>query len=160
MGKLNAMALIGVCHLTWKRHLQEGLLPHGITLKQYYLLRQLARMEYLYPKDIASMLFCDRPTASVIIRNMEASGWVVRKSDPDNKKHVRIFISTEGCRKIEQVAPVDKQRSGSRLDPLACFSAKEVQVLEELLERLRHHLGQVRGAKGKGSRAKAVAADA
>ncbi|MFN2285956.1 MAG: hypothetical protein ACK2UQ_16200, partial [Anaerolineae bacterium] len=62
------IARMATSFLTWRRYLQNFLVPYKITLKQAYVLRQLTKREYLYPSDIASMLYCDRPTATVIIR--------------------------------------------------------------------------------------------
>ena len=54
--KLSIMAKIGVIFLTWRRHLQKDLVPHKITLKQQYILKQLTRKSFLYPSEIAEML--------------------------------------------------------------------------------------------------------
>ena len=80
------MPRLSVAFLTWRRHLQRHLVPFGITLKQVYVLRQLVRREFLYPSKIAEMLFCDRPTATVVIRNLGKQGWVVREKDEQDRR--------------------------------------------------------------------------
>ena len=59
--------------------------------------------EAVLGSKVAEELFCDRPTASVILRNMEKRGWVSRAKDSVNKKHVRIGLLAAGRRKLAQV---------------------------------------------------------
>ncbi len=143
--KARVIARLSVAFLTWRRHLQQGLVPHGITLKQLYLLRQLARREFLYPSRIAELLFCDRPTATVIIRNMEKQGWVSREPDEQDRRQVRVVITGAGRAKLEELAQVDRQ--GEDFDPLGCFDEEEIAELDRLLGKMNEHLKQIRRVK-------------
>ena len=128
--------------LTWRRYRQSALVPHKITLKQTYVLRQLIRRDYLYPSQIATMLYCDRPTATVIIRNMEKAGWIVREKDKQNRKFVRISITEAGRQKLEELQ--NSAWANPTFDPLACLSEEETQELERLLDKLNEHFKQIR----------------
>lgn len=138
MPRLGTMALIGTIHLTWKRHLQAGVLKHGITLKHLYVLRQLDRRGFLNPSQIAEMLFCDRPTASVAIDTMQRHGWVERHPDPDNGKKVRVLLTGAGRAKLEEVHAA--AGSAERFDPLADLGPEERRTLDGLLRRVRARL--------------------
>ncbi len=133
------MEQLGTVFLTWRRGLQKGYVPHGVTLKQSYVLRQLSSREYLHPSEIAEMLYCDRPTATVILRNMERQGWITREPDPGNRKRSRIRIAPAGRAKHQEVR---RGTSGAarRSDPAACLSAAELAQLESLLARLLDHV--------------------
>ena len=133
------MSMIGVIFLTWKRYLQKRTAEHDITLKQYYLLRKLDRCGYMYPSEIAEDLFCDRPTASVIIRNMEKKGWVVREQDSENRRAVQVLITEAGRTKFE----ASKSLLKTDFDPLGCFTQDELTVFEGLLGKLREHLSDL-----------------
>ena len=135
------IARMATAFLTWRRYLQGFLVPHQITLKQAYVLRRLARRDFLYPSEIAGLLYCDRPTATVIIRNMEKAGWVLREQDAQNRKFVRICITEAGREKLRELQA--SPWADPPFDPLACFSAEEVQILENLLGRLNQHLKQI-----------------
>ena len=133
-----AVAKITKISLIWKRYFQERLLPYDITVKQTYVLKQLKRKEFLYPSQIADMLFCDRPTATVIIRNMERKGWVTRKKDPQNRKYVRLTITEAGK---EKIAVIEQYLTDEPLsDPLSCLDNEEMKELERLLDKLHKHL--------------------
>jgi DNA-binding MarR family transcriptional regulator len=127
--------------LTWRRYLQGFLIPYKITLKQAYVLRQLTRKEFLYPSQIATMLYCDRPTATVIIRNMHKAGWVQREKDEHNRKFVRISITETGRQKLEELQ--SSPWANPPFDPLACLSEEEAQELERLLDKLNQHFKQI-----------------
>jgi DNA-binding MarR family transcriptional regulator len=135
-----AMALVARAHLRWRRFQHAALSTQGITLKQYYVLSQLEKKSYLYPSRIAELLYCDRPTASVVIGNLEKHGWVSRRRDPDNGKRVRVALTAAGRQKLEAVdnAPLIEQKAA--VEPLACFSDEEKDQFEALLGRLNKHL--------------------
>ena len=136
------MARIATSFLTWRRYLQGFLVPHRITLKQAYVLRQLTKSEFLYPSQIASVLYCDRPTATVIVRNMEKAGWVQRERDKENRKFVRISITEAGRQKRDELQA--SPWTEPPFDPLACFTGEETQELARLLGKLSRHLKQIR----------------
>lgn len=135
--KLPIMARLGVTFLAWRKHHQKGLAPHGINLKHMYVLRQLTKREFLYPAEIAEMLFCDRPTATVIIDTMEKHGWVRRGKDPADGKRVCVSLSKGGR---EKLASLDAAAPTKTFDPLSCFSTDEKAQFEELLIKLHRHI--------------------
>ncbi|MBN1875555.1 MAG: winged helix-turn-helix transcriptional regulator [Anaerolineae bacterium] len=137
-----AITKMATAFLTWRRYLQGFLVPHDITLKQAYLLRQLVKRAYLYPSQVADMLYCDRPTATVIIKNTERKGWIKREKDPQNRKYVRIMITEAGKEKLAELQT--SPWANPPFDPLACFTEEEVQELERLLNKLNRHLKQIK----------------
>ena len=135
------MARMTTATLTWSRYLQRLVAPFGITLKQAFVLRELARRDSLYPSQIAEMLYADRPTITVIVRNMARQGWVTREKDAQNRKYLRIRITEEGR---EKLATLKQSLAAETLfDPLACFDREEVQELEKLIGRLNEHLKKI-----------------
>ena len=133
-------ARLSIVHLTWQRHLQQALLPHGITLKQVYLLRQLVRHEFLHPSKIADLLFCDRPTATVLIQNMEKQGWVSRTRGERDRRRVRIAITEAGRAKLAALEQSGWQEFEATVDPLGCLDEMEVAELDRLLGKMNEHL--------------------
>ncbi len=135
---------IGVTFLTWKRFLQQKFIPHGITLKQFFVLRQLEKEDYIYPARVARMLFCDRPTASVIIRNMEKKNWVIREKDPADGKRIRIHITKAGRKKLHSIPISDFKLENLDFDPLACLSEEELKLFSEMTSKVTEHLEKIR----------------
>lgn len=134
--QLNIMPLLGVAHLTWKRYLQRGLLGQGITVNQLYVMGRLAKCEHLLPSEIAELLFCDRPTATVVIRNLVKNGWVEKERSPMNGKQILVSITVDGRAKLEAV----KKTVVVDVDPLACLNDSEQKEMRRLLQKLNKHL--------------------
>jgi DNA-binding MarR family transcriptional regulator len=134
------LGLIAQCHLQWKRYLQQRLAPLGITLKQYYVLAQLARLGTAYPAELAKMLYSDRPTASVVIRNLERKRWIRRSLDPENARHTLVALTTEGRDKLDAVEEAGAFNGQDRVRPLSIFAAEERKTLRRLLARLHNYL--------------------
>lgn len=133
---LPTMSRLGVIFLTWRRHLEGGVRPYGVTIKQQYLLKQLAAKEYLYPSDIAEMLFCDRPTATVIIGNLKKNGLVDTAKDETNGRRQKVWLTEAGRDKLAEMG----KRSPDQFDPLSCFTPEEKAQLDRLLKKLHRHL--------------------
>jgi DNA-binding MarR family transcriptional regulator len=133
------MSRLGIVFLMWKRRLQKRLVGRGVSLKQLYLLRRLARRGSMMPSEVADKLFCDRPTASVIIRNMERKGWIVKERDPKNARQVLISLSPAGRAKAEELGGA---LSGAG-DPLACLSPEERQAFEAALLKVQVYISSL-----------------
>lgn len=138
--KLNLMNRLGVIFLTYRRQLQKELIPHQITLKQQYILKQLAKREYLYPSEIAEMLYCDRPTASVVIKNMEKQHWVSKEKDLVNGKQIKITLTDNGRKKLADLKKALQTSPYSSYNPIECFSDDEKKQFEQLLNKLWKHI--------------------
>ncbi len=134
--KLSIIGRIGIIYLTWSRFLQKQLLPHDITLKQIYLLKQLIKTDYLYPADIADILFCDRPTVSVIIKNLEKKGWIEKQTDSENRKRIRISITLAGAKKLNQVTE-NGYKGDKAIDLKTVLTSEEITTLENLLTKVQ-----------------------
>lgn len=93
-------------------------------------------------KGLTWRFFCDRPTATVIIRNMEKQGWVSREPDEQDRRQVRVVITAAGRARLDELAQVDRQ--GEEFDPLGCFDEAEIAELDRLLGKMNEHLKQIR----------------
>ena len=134
------MQAITVASLNWKRHLQKEILPFGITLKQFYVLRELKREGVLNPSEIADMLYCDRPTATVVIKNMEKQGWVKRELDPDDSRRIKVTLKPAGQKKMTEIDRKLRDTKKESFDPLSCFTSREKEQLAKLLRKLNLHI--------------------
>lgn len=136
--KMTTMSKMGVIFLTARRWWQREIVTQKITLKQYYLLRRLKKVAFLNPSQVAEMLFCDRPTATVIIKNLERQGWIRREKDPENGKQIRLFITEDGFAKCREVESFLSQQED--YDPLDCLTAKEREQLDEIITKVYRNL--------------------
>jgi len=133
------MRLLAESFLTWRRHRSAVLAPHGVTLKQVHVLRYLSAVETLAPSDVAEMLFCDRPTASVVLKNLEKKGLITRQRDRRDRRRIVVRLAPKGAQKLQRMAESGVFRRPA-FDPLGCFDSEELGQLERLLSKLRAHL--------------------
>jgi DNA-binding MarR family transcriptional regulator len=138
------MEAIGMAFLTWKRHAQKEIQPYGVTLKQFQVLRQLGEKGTLYPAEIADMLFCDRPTATVVIKNMEKQGWVKRELDPNDLRRFKVTLESAGQGKLKEIPWDRPDYKKRRFKPTACFTSQEKMQFKKLLAKLNEHFEQLK----------------
>ncbi|MFC2079465.1 MarR family winged helix-turn-helix transcriptional regulator [Candidatus Bipolaricaulota bacterium] len=126
-----------VIHM-FKRYRQTHVTAFGVTVPQFNALVQLQRYGELNPSQIADLLFSDRPTTTVILRNLERQGWVARDRDEKNRKFIVVRITDEGKAKLRELWTAEEKQSGD-FDPLSCFTDKEIGQLEAMLDKLILH---------------------
>lgn len=138
-----------VIHM-FRRYRQTHVTAFGVTVPQFNALVQLERYGELNPSQIADLLFSDRPTTTVIIKNLERRGWIERGRDEANRKYVVTRITEAGKDKLRELREAEESQSGD-FEPLSCFTEKELAQLEAMLDKLILHfrnLPTITGPKG------------
>lgn len=131
----STMACLAESFLLWRRYCQLRIKPLGLSLKQAFVLGQLAQSD-LNPSQVADLLFTDRATVSVMLQTMTKRGWIRKEKDPANRKFVRISITQGGRQKLEELRDLEKQLP-PREDPFKGFSLQEKADLHRLAMKLR-----------------------
>ena len=99
-------------------------------------LATIARHGPLTPSELATRERIQRPTATRVIKNLEADGLVVREGDPSDGRVSRVRVSTDGRRllarsRTRKTAYLAKRLR--RLDPEErAVLAKAAAILERL----------------------------
>lgn len=132
---------IGQIFLTWQRYNQKLLQPFGLTLKQFAVLHELSLRDFLYPADLAELLYADRPTITVILNNLVKLGYVEKQGDPDNKKRTRILITPLG--KAQLACYLESTDHQNKFKMTQCLTPLEKEQLHFLLDKLTTHLEQL-----------------
>lgn len=133
------MAVLSRTFLSWRRYLQRQAARAGCSIQQYYVLKQLVRREFLRPSDIATELYCDRPTATVVIRNLVSAGWVLTVPDPEDRRQRQVRI-TEAGRSTFEAAEKIVAEAWAALDPLSCLTEDEARRLLSTLRNMEKHI--------------------
>lgn len=126
------------CHLVWKRYLERAYVPFKIKLKQYYILKILQKRD-ASPAEVCNILFCDKPTASVIIANLIRYGWVEKITHPQDKRRYTLRLCPAGLAKLEEIQTKVK---------IPCqfnsgLSMEEQEQLKTLLQKQLSYLEKV-----------------
>lgn len=77
------------------------------------------------------------PTVSVILQKMEKEGMVVRRTDSDDQRHIRVYLTEKGRRVDAEIISKIKQLDRIALSGL---TAEEIDCLMILLRKIRDNL--------------------
>ena len=113
-------------HGEFKKRLQ----PYGLTPIQYLILETLWAEDGHSAGDIGKLLVLDGATVSGVLDRLVAGGWVVKKTDSEDKRVVRIFLSARGR---DLKAELSKERNQVNDDLLQTFTLEESVLLKRLL---------------------------
>jgi len=136
MEKLHPLAQIAAIAQSIRRFLETGLASKDLTFNRYNLLQRLMEDPVMLPSQLAERLAINRPTVTVILRNLEKKGWIERKTDPENRRNVHVRLTEAGKQKAESVRSWMIRVKGS-FDPLIGLSENELKMLESLLARIQ-----------------------
>ncbi len=114
-------------HAAFKKRLQ----PHGLTPIQHLILEILWVEEGVSAGDIGKRLVLDAATLSGVLDRLADSGWIVKQTDPDDKRVVRIYLSD----KARTLGPdLEKERELVNEEILGNLTLEEKVLLKRLLK--------------------------
>jgi DNA-binding MarR family transcriptional regulator len=121
----------------YKAAAAERMRTVGVHTGQNFLLDALDAHGELTTGEIARELRVEVPTVTKMVQRMEAAGMVERRSDPEDRRRVRVSLTAEGKRAAQAVPRLlDEVTAAS----LRGFSAADRDQLTALLERLADNL--------------------
>ena len=112
----------------------------GITRAQWLVLTRLHRRPGASHSELAEMMEVEKATAGRMIDRLVANGWVERRTQPDDRRIKRVFLTSEAERvhkRIWRVAEATVE------DALADLSPHESAQLRQLLGRVKKSLVDV-----------------
>lgn len=136
---MDAVTRMGVIFMARRRLAAQNAKTFGITLKQLFLLRWVRGKGSLSPSEAARLLFCDRPTATVIVRNCEKKGWLTRRRSEADGRSVILELAEPGAAiltRIDAAAVPGLAAGGLVGDPLDALGVEERRVFEASLKKV------------------------
>ena len=76
-----------------------------------------------------------QPTMTLLVKRLEARGWVVRKRDPDDRRAVLVSLTPAGVEALEQARAGYREVLARHLEAM---SADEIAALTTATEALGH----------------------
>lgn len=125
-------------------HAHTLLEPLGLYPGQPPLLFALARKDGLKQKDLASQLYIQPATLTIMLKRMEGAGLVERRQDCDDQRISRVYLTRQGkeaCNRVKAVVNNMEEK---------CFggmSKEEQEQLRHLLLQIQKRLAQPTGKK-------------
>lgn len=117
--------------------LQARLEPHGVTLGQYFILRELWQNEGQSQRELSAHISIAEPSTVAAIDAMEKRDLVVRVRSQHDRRKVHIHLTARGRNlRTELLAHAAEIIN----DGTADFSAEELETLRRLLLALKARL--------------------
>jgi MarR family transcriptional regulator, temperature-dependent positive regulator of motility len=129
------VSLLTQVHKALNRRTGEELL--GMRFKPYMVLGYIRDHPGTSQQELESALFMDANSVVLILNELEAAQFSIRRRDPaDRRRHI-VEITASGRRAMDRA---DKARDGLEDDVLRDLSADERRTLRSLLERVLESL--------------------
>lgn len=108
-------------------------LPKNLTVSQFGILEALYHLGPLSQKELCTKILKSPGNITTVINNMEKSGLVVRRENPDDKRFYSIVLTSYGRDIIEEIFPGHTKIIKHRFEHM---TEKELATLSELLKKL------------------------
>jgi MarR family transcriptional regulator for hemolysin len=122
----------------FERALNEKLLPHGITYRQWQVLGWLAYEGELSQVELADRMRIEPPTLVGILDRMERAEWIRRRSCPEDRRRKLISPAPSAEPIWSKVVACAREIRAKATEGL---SPKELAALKATLEKIRGNLG-------------------
>jgi MarR family transcriptional regulator, lower aerobic nicotinate degradation pathway regulator len=113
---------------------KRRLTAYGLTPIQQLVLAAVSQEEGISAGDLGKKLTLDPATLSGILDRMSERGWIVKDSDPDDKRLLIIRLTDE-ARKMEPTLMQERDKANDEI--LRNLSLEEKVLLKRLLKDLR-----------------------
>ena len=125
--------LLRQTHRQFVRSLETALEPYRISPTLWYFLRVLWEVEGLTQAELSARVGQMTPAAVSALNSLERMGLVERRSDPDDKRKYRIFLTKKGRDLKGELIPVARS---VHADLLKGISPLKVEVAREVLRAI------------------------
>ncbi len=119
--------------------LQTLLEPHGVTLGQYFVLRELWQNEGLTQRELSERIAIQEPSTVAAIDAMEKRDLVVRVRSKADRRKIHLYLTAYGrSLRGDLLGAAASIINGATAD----LSAVELDTLRALLVRVKDNLGR------------------
>ena len=105
---------------------------HGMTGPQFDVLATLRQKEGITQQEMAASLLVTKGNVTGVVDRVEALGWVERRTDPDDRRANRLYLTEAGWSKYLAVVP-DHDAVISQV--MTDFDREEALLLHRLLQK-------------------------
>jgi DNA-binding MarR family transcriptional regulator len=117
----------------------------GITRAQWLVLTRLHRRPGASQSELAEMMEVEKATAGRMIDRMVANGWVERRTQRDDRRVKRVYLTADAERVHRRIWRVAEATVDAALGDL---SQRESKQLMALLQRIKTTLVSTNGVDG------------
>ncbi|MCA1952810.1 MAG: MarR family transcriptional regulator [Hyphomicrobiales bacterium] len=121
----------------WHQRLAADIAPLGLRMNQFDIMANLLYEPGMTQQRLAEKIFVGRSNLSMSLPDMEATGWVRREPDAEDRRVKRLFLTPEG----ESVARLALEAECRLLDEMMeALSETECNQLGDYMRRIGDRL--------------------
>lgn len=124
-------------HSLWAQRLATELMPLGLRVSQFDIMANLIYEPGMTQQRLAQKIFVGRSNLSMALPDLEASGWLRREGDMEDRRAKRLYLTAEG----ERIARAGLEAECRLLDEMMeALSDAECNALGEFMRRIAERL--------------------
>jgi DNA-binding MarR family transcriptional regulator len=100
-------------HEAWSRELEA---EHGLTSKQYALLRAIERSDDITTTTLTELLGKAQPAITQMLNRLEKNGYITREVSATDKRKRELRLTRKATRLLESVQPIGPTRVALALE--------------------------------------------
>lgn len=109
----------------------------GISASRYELLSQLYNTDEINQSTLQKAVNIDGAAITRHLKQLETSGMVIRRRNPDDNRVIFVSLTEEGRKRIVEYR---KENKGFVKQMLQDFTPEEVDALSDMLERMQTNI--------------------
>ncbi|MDK2799801.1 MAG: hypothetical protein PWP27_1097 [Clostridiales bacterium] len=114
-------------------YFEKELRPYKIGSGQFIFLLALLEQDGISQESLSNHLNIDKGTTARAIKKLEAAGYIVRRTDPDDKRANRVYVTEKALEIRAILGNITKKWT----DLLSVdFTAEEKEIIIDLLKRM------------------------
>jgi MarR family transcriptional regulator, organic hydroperoxide resistance regulator len=141
-----SMHAFGAFHQTvlgYRQLLMRGMSAHGLHPGQAFAVGEISHREGITQAELAESLGVSRPTVTVMLQKLEKQGVVERRTDPDDQRYTRIYLTDEGRARYRVMHTVLGELAEKMIEPMtAADRAELVRLLGILSDNIQAALAE------------------
>jgi len=110
------------------------------SLSEVLALRELIEQPGMAQNELANRLGLEKSTVSRLVAGMEQRGWVSRDRDPENRRYLRLTLTTDGGETAHRIGARLQEHHRSVLDGLTPSELHALTVGLTALARVIEHV--------------------
>lgn len=115
------------------REYRDKIAEFNLTHSQFFMLMAIIQFQGLLPSQLAEKTDSDRATVTGLIDRLERDGWVERKPVPEDRRALRIHLSSKAEKSKKKFLAIFHEINGHFLSR---FTREEWNHLQKLLGKL------------------------
>jgi DNA-binding MarR family transcriptional regulator len=124
---------LGVLSRKITRHYRDKIANYNLTHAQFFMLMAVIELEGAQPSQLSDMIFVDRATTTGLIDRLERDGWVERRPDTEDRRTLRVYLSSKAKKHKNEFVAIFNEINGSFINR---FTDKEWKQFQFLLGKL------------------------